>query len=296
MLPASGYAFWIQKIVAFPLVFLSYERRQSIGSAQLFHASMVSRVRLTDIREPKDRTESEGPRHPGFNLHGSDGEVQTMRILRSLALVALLAVPLAFMPASAHAQVAVGVGIGPVVGYPAPVYVDGPPACAWGYYGYYPYACAPYGYYGADWFYGGLFIGAGPWYHGWYGHGWGWGWGHAGWYGYRGGYGYGRGGYGYGRGGYGYGRGGYGYGNRTGFGAVGYRGGSYANGFHGATGARGFGGGAAYRGGGFNGGAHGFAGGGGFHGGSMGGGGFHGGGGGGFHGGGGGGHGGGGHR
>ena len=40
------------------------------------------------------------------------------------------------------------------------------PDCSWGYYSYYPYACAPYGYYGPGWFYGGLFIGAGPWYTG----------------------------------------------------------------------------------------------------------------------------------
>ncbi len=90
-----------------------------------------------------------------------------------------------------QAQVAVGVGVGPG-------YVGAAPVCAYGYYGYYPYACAPYGYYGPDWFAGGVFIGAGPWY-GW-GRGWGWGgWGR--------GYGYGRGGWGYGRGGYGYGRG-----------------------------------------------------------------------------------------
>ena len=42
---------------------------------------------------------------------GAAGEVQIMRILRSLTLVALLAIPLAFMP-SAHAQVAVGIEIG----------------------------------------------------------------------------------------------------------------------------------------------------------------------------------------
>ena len=120
-----------------------------------------------------------------------------MRILRSLALLTVLAAPAAL----AHSQVAVGIGIGPVVDYPAPVYVDAPPVCTWGYYSYYPYACAPYGYYGADWFFGGFFIGAGPWYHGWYGRPWGWGWGHpwGGWgwgshryygggYGYHGGY------------------------------------------------------------------------------------------------------------
>ena len=29
-----------------------------------------------------------------------------------------------------------------------------------------PYGCAPYGYYGPEWFVGGVFIGAGPWFHG----------------------------------------------------------------------------------------------------------------------------------
>jgi hypothetical protein len=47
------------------------------------------------------------------------------------------------------------------------------PACPYGYFDYAPYDCAPYGYYGPDWFSGGLFIGAGPWFHGhhgFYGH------------------------------------------------------------------------------------------------------------------------------
>jgi hypothetical protein len=47
------------------------------------------------------------------------------------------------------------------------------PACPYGYYDYAPYSCSPYGYYGPDWFNGGLFIGAGPWFHGgrgFYGH------------------------------------------------------------------------------------------------------------------------------
>ena len=35
-----------------------------------------------------------------------------------------------------------------------------------GYFDYAPYDCAPYGYYGPDWFVGGVFIGAGPWFHG----------------------------------------------------------------------------------------------------------------------------------
>jgi len=59
----------------------------------------------------------------------------------------------------APAQVAVGIGIAPV--------------CPYGYFDYAPYDCAPYGYYGPDWFVGGVFIGAGPWFHGphgFYGH------------------------------------------------------------------------------------------------------------------------------
>jgi hypothetical protein len=54
----------------------------------------------------------------------------------------------------AHAQVAVGVNIGPE------------PACPYGYYPEPPYQCAPYGYYGPTWFTNGIFVGAGPWFHG----------------------------------------------------------------------------------------------------------------------------------
>ncbi|MGP8272043.1 MAG: hypothetical protein ACLQLH_18435 [Terracidiphilus sp.] len=50
------------------------------------------------------------------------------------------------------AQVAVDIGVAP--------------DCPYGYYDYPPYACAPYGYYGPEWFVGGVFIGAGPWFHG----------------------------------------------------------------------------------------------------------------------------------
>src|SRR5512136_2209254 len=82
-----------------------------------------------------------------------------------LKYVALLGV-LFFAAGSAHAQVRVAVGVGPVYTAVGPV-----PACAYGYYPYYPYACAPYGYYGPEYFVGGVFIGAGPWYHGYYGHG-----------------------------------------------------------------------------------------------------------------------------
>jgi hypothetical protein len=54
----------------------------------------------------------------------------------------------------ARAQVSVGVNIGVA------------PVCPYGYFDYAPYDCAPYGYYGPDWFVGGVFIGAGPWFHG----------------------------------------------------------------------------------------------------------------------------------
>jgi hypothetical protein len=38
--------------------------------------------------------------------------------------------------------------------------------CPYGYFDYAPYDCAPYGYYGPEWFNGGIFLGAGPWFHG----------------------------------------------------------------------------------------------------------------------------------
>src|SRR5271163_2827491 len=60
---------------------------------------------------------------------------------------------------AAPAQVSVDIGVAPV--------------CPYGYYDFEPYNCAPYGYYGPDWFVGGVFIGAGPWFHGhhgFYGH------------------------------------------------------------------------------------------------------------------------------
>ncbi len=77
---------------------------------------------------------------------------------KSLAFVTLSAALISAAPAS-PAQVSVDIGVAPV--------------CPYGYYDYAPYNCAPYGYYGPDWFVGGLFIGAGPWYHGragFYGH------------------------------------------------------------------------------------------------------------------------------
>ncbi len=77
---------------------------------------------------------------------------------KNLALPALAAAFLSCAPV-APAQISINIG-------PAPV-------CPYGYFDYEPYNCAPYGYYGPDWFDGGIFIGAGPWFHGhrgFYGH------------------------------------------------------------------------------------------------------------------------------
>jgi hypothetical protein len=91
-----------------------------------------------------------------------------MRYLNYVGLsVALLGI-LLLVPGNANAQVAVGVRVGPVG-----VAVGGEPICAYGYYPFAPYACAPVGYWGANYFVGGVFIGAGPWFHG-FGHPYGW--------------------------------------------------------------------------------------------------------------------------
>ncbi len=75
------------------------------------------------------------------------------------ALAVLAGAGLTATAPKAQAQVGVEVGVAP--------------ACPYGYYDVPPYACAPYGYYGPEWFTGGVFIGAGPWFHGpanFYGH------------------------------------------------------------------------------------------------------------------------------
>jgi hypothetical protein len=74
----------------------------------------------------------------------------------TLASAAVLVGALSFTVAApkAQAQVSVGVGIGVA------------PDCPYGYYDYSPYDCAPYGYYGPEWFSDGVFVGAGPWFHG----------------------------------------------------------------------------------------------------------------------------------
>lgn len=80
-----------------------------------------------------------------------------MRYLKYFALLGIFLIPMHY----AQAQVSVGVAVGPAYIDP---YYGAEPVCDWGYYSYYPYACAPYGYYGPSWFSSGLFIGAGPWY------------------------------------------------------------------------------------------------------------------------------------
>ena len=83
-----------------------------------------------------------------------------MRYLKYLALLlALLALP------ALHSQAQVAIGVGINIGPNYGVY-HAPPVCEWGFYPDYPFGCAPYGYYGPDWFTGGVFIGAGPWFHG----------------------------------------------------------------------------------------------------------------------------------
>jgi hypothetical protein len=93
--------------------------------------------------------------------HGAlEQKGKSMKTVRHLTYLAIAAAGLFITTApSASAQVAVTIGE--------------PPACPYGYYEEPPYNCAPYGYYGPEWFSGGIFIGAGPWFHGperFYGH------------------------------------------------------------------------------------------------------------------------------
>jgi hypothetical protein len=72
-------------------------------------------------------------------------------------LLAVLALP------ALHSQAQVSIGVGINIGPNYGVY-HAPPVCEWGFYPTYPFGCAPYGYYGPEWFVDGVFIGAGPWY------------------------------------------------------------------------------------------------------------------------------------
>jgi hypothetical protein len=75
-----------------------------------------------------------------------------MRGFTFVLLAAVAVIGLTATAPKAQAQVAVEVGVAP--------------DCPYGYYDVAPYACAPAGYYGPEWFVGGVFIGAGPWFHG----------------------------------------------------------------------------------------------------------------------------------
>ncbi len=75
-----------------------------------------------------------------------------MNGIKFLALAAVAAVCVTSGAPKAAAQISISIGTAPV--------------CPYGYYDYSPYGCAPYGYYGPEWFRGRTFIGAGPWFHG----------------------------------------------------------------------------------------------------------------------------------
>jgi hypothetical protein len=75
-----------------------------------------------------------------------------MRELRYFALATIAGFAFTAAAPAAHAQINVEVGVAP--------------DCPYGYYDVAPYNCAPYGYYGPEWFNGGVFIGAGRWFHG----------------------------------------------------------------------------------------------------------------------------------
>ena len=75
-----------------------------------------------------------------------------MNRLKYLAFAAVAGLLFTVIAPKIEAQVTVNIGAAP--------------DCPYGYYDTAPYGCAPYGYYGPEWFSGGVFIGAGPWFHG----------------------------------------------------------------------------------------------------------------------------------
>ncbi|MGA2570882.1 MAG: hypothetical protein ABSF23_10205 [Terracidiphilus sp.] len=72
--------------------------------------------------------------------------------IKLLALAAIAAFAMALGAPKAAAQINFYIGVAP--------------ACPYGYYDYAPHNCAPDGYFGPEWFNGGVFIGTGPWFHG----------------------------------------------------------------------------------------------------------------------------------
>ena len=75
-----------------------------------------------------------------------------MNRFKGFVLAAVAGICLTATAPKMSAQISVKIGLAPV--------------CPYGYYDAAPYACAPYGYYGPEWFTGGVFVGAGPWFHG----------------------------------------------------------------------------------------------------------------------------------
>jgi hypothetical protein len=91
----------------------------------------------------------------GLTIRANINQQEGGEFMRGLTFLALAAVAGFFFMATApkaEAQVSVSVGVAP--------------DCPYGYYDVSPYGCAPAGYYGPEWFTGGVFIGAGPWFHG----------------------------------------------------------------------------------------------------------------------------------
>jgi hypothetical protein len=75
-----------------------------------------------------------------------------MKFSRLFVVPVLALVCLAGANTRAAAQINISIGVAPV--------------CPYGYFNYAPYQCAPFGYYGPEWFSGGVFYGAGPWFRG----------------------------------------------------------------------------------------------------------------------------------
>ena len=75
-----------------------------------------------------------------------------MKGFKLFAAAAIAAICLASTAARAETHININIGV--------------EPACPYGYYDFAPYQCAPFGYYGPTWFVGGVFVGAGPWFHG----------------------------------------------------------------------------------------------------------------------------------
>jgi hypothetical protein len=76
-----------------------------------------------------------------------------MTFWKSVVLFAVVCATFSLVgPADSQVSVGVNIGVAPV--------------CPYGYFDYAPYNCAPYGYYGPDWFVDGVFLGVGPWFHG----------------------------------------------------------------------------------------------------------------------------------